>query len=131
MTPTNNQIKTAFYDLLSAANLGYPISWPGVDFTPPASGYWLEVMFFPNEGLDNGLRYADTVIPRGLFQVSSVTRPGKGSVGLGSVAEEIRATFPKGTQIVDMVRVIRQPWDMELEPQDDRMMIVVTVEYSG
>ena len=128
---TNNQIKTAFYGVLNTAALGYQISWPGVNFTPPATGSWLEVMFFPNESLDNGLAYDSQTIPRGIFQVSCVTRPGAGTVALGAIAEQIRTTFAKGTTITGSVRVIREPYDMELEPFEDRIKIVVSVEYSG
>jgi hypothetical protein len=128
---TNNQIKTAFYGLLNSAALGYEISWPSVNFKPPSTGSWLEVMFFPNESLDNGLAYDSATIARGIFQVSCVTRPGAGTVALGAIAEQIRTTFAKGTIITGSVRVIREPYDIELEAFDDRVKIVVSVEYSG
>lgn len=128
---TNNQIKQAFFGLLNAANLGYPISWPGVNFTPPATGSWLEVMFFPNASLDNGLAYDSTKTPVGIFQVSCVTRPGSGTIALGAMADQIRTTYAKGTTITGSVRVVREPYDFELDAMDDRIKIVVSVEYSG
>lgn len=131
MTPTNNSIYMAAITILNDAALGYQVSYPGFNFTPPSTGVWLEVEFFPNEGLDNGLRYADTVVPRGIFQVSCVDRPGSGLDAVNAAADQIRTLYAKGTTLVDQVRVIRQPYDMELKPQDDRMMVVVTVEYSG
>lgn len=128
---TNNQIKQALFSLLQSANLGHPIAWPGCNFEPPGSGEWLEVSFFPNEGIDNGLSYSDGVTPQGIFQVECVTRPGRGTVKLGAVADQVRGAFLKGQTITGMVRVIRTPYDMELDPRDDRMSIVVTIEYSG
>lgn len=131
MTPTNNEIYMAAITILNDAALGYRVSYPGFNFSPPSTGVWLEVAFFPNEGLDNGLRYADTVIPRGIFQVSCVNRPGAGLDAIHAAADEIRALYAKGTTLTGQVRVVRQPYDMELETDDDRMMVVVTVEYSG
>lgn len=131
MTPTNNEIYVAAANILEDSALSYPVSYPGVNFTPPPSGVWLEVEFFPNEGIDNGLRYADTVIPRGIFQVSCVNRPGAGLTDIHAAADQIRALYAKGTTLTGQVRVIRQPYDMELETMDDRLMVVVTVEYSG
>ena len=128
---TNNEIYVSAITLLNTAVLGYPISYPGYNFEPPSTGAWLEVEFFPNEGLDNGLRYADTVIPQGIFQVSVVTRPGGGIATLYSIADQLRLLYAKGTALVDTVRVTRQPYDMELTAGSDRMMFVVTVEYSG
>lgn len=131
MTPTNNQIYMAAITLLNNAALGYPISWPGFNFTPPSSGVWLEVSFFPNEGIDNGLAYTDGVVPRGIFQVACVNRPGAGLDAIHAAADEIRALYAKGAALVDRVRVVREPYDMELETEDDRLMVVVSIEYSG
>lgn len=131
MTPTNNQIYTAAITLLNSAALGYPVSYPGYNFTPPSSGVWLEVEFFPNTGLDNGLRYADKVVPQGIYQVACVNRPGAGLDAIHAAADKVRALYAKGTTLTGRVRVIREPYDMELETMDDRLMVVVTVEYSG
>ena len=129
--PTNNEIKSALFTLLSDADLGYPIAWPGVDFTPPASGYWLEVSFFPNRGYDDGISASSTVTPEGIFQVNAVTRPGGGVMGVGLVAAQVQAAFAKGTQVKDRVHVSRHPYQTEADKMDDRMMIAVTIEYSG
>lgn len=158
MTPTNNQIYMAAVTILDNSALTYPVSYPGFNFTPPSSGVWLEVEFFPNTGLDNGLRYADTVIPQGIYQVACVSRPGAGLDAIHAAADEIRSLYDKGKVLIyyrdlieyslyldfeeqeyrlenfaseNGVRVIREPYDMELETMDDRLMVVVTVEYSG
>lgn len=127
---TNNQIQTAFYDALGNAGLGYEIAYPGVDFTPPDSGEWLEVRFLPNEGVDNGLGYSDSYVPQGIFQVSAATRPGNGVIQIGKVADDVAAVFPKGAG-VGPVRVWRHPYQQQFVTMDDRVMIPVTVEYSA
>ena len=131
MTPTNNQIYMNAIQILKDSPLTYPVSWPGYNFDPPGAGLWLEVQFFPNQGIDNGLRYADGVVPQGILQVACVTRPGFGLETIHAAADEIRTLYAKGTAITGQVRVVRQPYDMELESEDDRLMVVVTIEYSG
>ena len=135
MTPTNNEIYMAAITLLNNAALGYPVSYPGYNFTPPDDGAWLKVDFFPNTGLDNGLAYSDTVIPRGILQIECVARPNAGLENLQPVANQVRSVFAKGTAIAGQVRVTRQPYDMNLPPneqyQPDRMKVVVSIEYSG
>lgn len=32
-----------------------PVAWPGINFTPPTTGSWLEVAWFPNQTADKGL----------------------------------------------------------------------------
>jgi hypothetical protein len=65
----NSDIIQAFFTQLNDAALGYDIAWPNVDFTPPATGIWLEVSHFPNRGIDTTLS-SQSVIRQGLFQVS-------------------------------------------------------------
>jgi hypothetical protein len=128
---TNTQIQEAFNAALTAASFGYPIGWPGVEFTPPGDGAWLEVAFFPNQGLDEGLPYNSSVTPMGLFQVSAATRPGSGVIGLEAVADSIRGAFPRGTVITSPVRVSRAPYNMQLIETDDKIFIPVSIPYAG
>ncbi|AGH31821.1 tail terminator [Salicola phage CGphi29] len=129
---TNNDIKKAFYDKLKAANLGYDIAFPGVNFTPPEKAAWLEVTFAPNRGFDNGIPNSSTLVPQGMFQVACMDRPGtRGSFRAGEAADQVKAVFPKGESLTGSVRVSRNPYDLELDAGDDRLMIAVTVEYEG
>jgi hypothetical protein len=128
---TNDEIYTALITLLNDAALGYPVGYLGYNFEPPASGPWLEVEFFPGEGIDRGLRYEDGVLPQGIFQVGVFVRPGAGVDELHALADQIRVVYAKGTAIVGSVRVTRTPYDMQIEVDSDRLMVVVTVEYSG
>lgn len=127
----NNTIKQALFSILSGASLGYPIAWPAVDFTPPASDEWLEVAFAPNSDLDNGLSYIDKTVPRGFFQVTVSGRPNKSTFTIEGIAQQLQVVFAKGTSISGLVRVVRKPEIMTADMLDDRVSIVVSVEYSG
>ena len=131
MTPTNTTIATALFSHLAAASLGYPIAWPGTDFTPPASGIWLEPMVMPNTGIDNGLAPTDGTVPQGLFQVAVYDRPGRGILEVNRAADDVKAAFLKNATITGLVRVQRNPWSFEIQPDDDRLSVIVTIPYTG
>ena len=126
---TNSQIQSALNGILSAASLGYPISWPGINFAPPESSYWLEVMHLPNRGVDDQLANDGHVSPQGIYQVMVVGRPGS-EIALRQAAESVQAAFPKGTNVVDAVRVTRHPYTTNVQYESDRMELAVTIEYS-
>jgi len=127
----NNQIQTALFDMLDSAALGYPIAWPGVDFTPPDSGLWLEVSFFPNEPMQDGIGDGASAAPRGNFQIAAADRPGAGVVNVTDLATTVAGIYPKGTVIVDPVRVRLTPYQLQLVKMDDRLMIPVTIPYGA
>lgn len=131
MTPTNNEIYTALITILNNAALGYQVSYPGYNFTPPDSGVWLEVMFFPNRGIDYDTGNTDEVTPQGNFQVMVHDRPGSGVTTIDTAVQEVMATYPKGTRIEGNVRVYRPAYVNELDPEDARMTKIVTIPYSG
>ena len=131
MTPTNTTIATALFNILGTSDLGYPIAWPGTDFTPPASGIWLEPMVMPNTGIDNGLAPTDATVPQGLFQVAVFDRPGRGILAVNRAADEVKAAFLKNATITGLVRVQRNPWSFEIQPDADRLSVIVTIPYTG
>jgi len=131
VTPTNTAIATALFSQLTAAALGYPIAWPGTDFTPPASGIWLEPMVIPNTGIDNGLAPTDGTVPQGLFQVAVYDRPGRGILEVNRAADDVKAAFLKNATITGLVRVQRNPYSFEIQPDGDRLSVIVTIPYSG
>jgi len=131
VTPTNTAIATALFSQLTAAALGYPIAWPGTDFTPPATGVWLEPMVMPNTGIDNGLAPTDGTVAQGLFQVAVYDRPGRGILEVNRAADEVKAAFLKNATITGLVRVQRNPWSFEIQPDGDRLSVIVTIPYSG
>ena len=131
MTPTNTAIATALFSQLTAAALGYPIAWPGTDFMPPATGVWLEPMVMPNAGIDNGMAATDTTIPQGIFQVGVFDRPGRGVLAVNRAADDVKAAFLKNATITGLVRVQRHPWSFEIQPDADRLSVIVTIPYTG
>lgn len=128
---TNTEIQQGFYDALIDANLGYPIAYPAIDFTPPASGVWLEISFFPNRGIDDLMANDSQVIPQGMFQVMAVTRPGDGLFPVTNAAQSVMMAMPKGTRLADLVRTNRHPYQSDAVKEGDRVMIPVTLEYSS
>jgi len=128
----NEDLQKSFYTLLQALNtatLGnLPVAWPSVPFTPPASGYWLEVAFFPNTPIDNGLPDNASIIPQGFFQVSACGRPAH-MIPLSGIADKIVAGFPRGTAI-DVCRVVKTPNMMTpLLDEKDRVILPVVIYY--
>lgn len=121
--------RTAFMQAIQAANLGYPIAWPGVNFTPPATGIWLEVSLFENDPLQPGLANDAPISERGILQVTACNRPGTGFVTLASAASAVIAAFPKGKRIEGSVKVNRTPYRMGDITDDDKLMIPVRIEY--
>lgn len=126
---TNSTIQNALDGILIAASLGYPIAWPGQDFTPPASGYWLEVTYLPNRGVDDRLANDGHVSPQGIYQVSVVSRPVP-ELQLRAVAETVQSAFSPGTSITGNVRVTRAPYTTSMQSEQDRVRLSITIEYS-
>jgi hypothetical protein len=134
MTPTNTAIAKALFDKLIAASLGYEILMPGLTggaATPPALGIWLEPMVMPNTGIDNGLAPTDGTVPQGLFQVAVYDRPGRGILEVNRAADDVKAAFLKNATITGLVRVQRNPWSFEIQPDGDRLSVIVTIPYTG
>jgi len=125
----NSAIETALNQILEAAALGYPVAWPGIDFTPPANGEWLEVIYLPNQGVDDRLADDGYVSPQGIYQVTVASRP-QSEIKLREAAEAVQAVFPKGTRISGNIRVGSHPYTSSARIEDDRMRLPVTVEYS-
>ena len=128
---SQSSIMLAFFSQLNAANTSnYPVAWPGVPFTPPASGIWIEPQVLPNQGLDNGLSASDAVVPQGLAQFIVWTRPGGGMLAVTSAAEALAAAFPKNGILSGLIRIQRAPWLTVLDSEPDKVGVLVTVPYS-
>lgn len=115
-----------------AAGLSPPmaVSYPGISFTPPAEGMWLEVRWFPNETQNYGIPNAGPFLMQGFGQVSACYRIGSGIVGGLSVAGAIVSALGKGT-VLGRVKVERQPWISAVITEDDRLMHPITIPYRG
>lgn len=134
MTPTNEQIYTALITILNGAALGYPVIYEGFTKTPPSTGVWLQVSFFPNRGIDYDTANTEEVVPQGNFQVEVFTRPFKSlaeKTALDTAIFSVMSLYAKGTAITGRVRVYRPPYANGLDPLPDRISTVVTIPYSG
>jgi len=126
---TNSDIAQAFFSIIDSAALGYPIAYPTKSFTPPDSGHWLEVSFMPNSGIDQGLK-SGTVLMQGLAQVNVCGRPDTGLIPLHNISEQVGALFPKNLVISGNVRVSKTPYNTDIIPLEDRIILPLTVMYS-
>jgi hypothetical protein len=108
-----------------------PVSYPGVPFTPPAAGIWLELRWFPNASLTRGISDASPAVTLvGIGQVSVCDRPGAGLAGGLSTADAVVAWFAKGTTL-GVARVEVQPWVSAVLSEPDRTVYPVTVRWRG
>jgi hypothetical protein len=133
---TNNTILMACDQILIDAELGYPIAFHGIPFSPPpATGVWLQVTYLPNEGIQQGIGNDATVIEQGIYQVMACRRIVDATITGGvtplqSALALVAAEYPKGKIITGLVRVQRSPYQSSLIEDEDRMMIPLTIQYS-
>ena len=123
-------ILEAFLTHLGTMSNGIPIAWPGINFTPPDSGYWLEAKHFPGDPENISWEAGSKNAYRGFCQVSVYTRPGSGEIGLSGLAEDVIAHFPKGLQLAG-VRVRKRPHQSPSITNDGKTFIPVTIYYLG
>jgi hypothetical protein len=107
-----------------------PVAYPGVTFTPPDNGQWLEVRMFPNETQNYGLANTGVFIHRGFMQVTVCERPGGGITAGLALAGEVVDAFDKGTEASPAL-VTRRPWISSVLSQPDRTMYPVTIPYEA
>jgi hypothetical protein len=131
---SDSAIFTAFADKLAAfvASLSpeIPVAYPNVHFTPPADGVWLEMAWFPNETRNYGIADDGPAQVRGFGQVSVCSRTGSGALDALDLAGSIIEWFAKGTEL-GHARVETMPWASSVLQSDDRLVVPVTIRYSG
>ncbi len=83
------------------------IAWPMVDFTPPASGMWLEA--FPSITATNKgeMAFTGRADRLGLMQVTVVAPLQDGEAPALEVAGQIAAHFAEGTRLVSGSTTVR------------------------
>lgn len=129
---TETSIFDAFATTLAifATAQSVPVAWPGVAFTAPGSGQWIEMAWFPNETLNMGFGNDGPSNHRGFGQLSCCCRPGVGIEAVMTLAGNAIAAFAKGTAL-GPARVERKPWASTVLVAGDRISIPVTVPYLG
>lgn len=129
---TNDAIYDAFATLVGAfaAAQGVLCSYPGVGFTPPSAGVWLELQWFPNETQNYGTADDAPSLLQGFAQLSACYRPGAGLTPGNQMADKIIAAFGKGATFAG-VRVYRKPWVNSVIADPERVMHPVTIPWRG
>lgn len=113
-----------------AASVGLQCAYPGVGFTPPTAGQWLEFQWFPNETQNYAIGDESPSLKQGFAQLSVCYRPGAGVRQGNERTDQIIAAFRKGTTFAGM-RVYRQPWTNNLITDPSRIMHPVTIMWRG
>jgi hypothetical protein len=126
-------IADALFWKLSQANLGLPIAFPGLDFTPP-SGPYLQASFQPNRPPPRPIGFVEPRGAIGLLQISVRWPGGQGALKAYDVAETVKAAFPIGSEISRngvRVRIVTDPSVAgHLTEDDNRIMVPVTIPWS-
>ena len=121
---------TAVQAFASVLSPPLPVAWPNLPFTPPNSGLWLEVSWFPNGSSPVGLAFADDDWLQGFGQVA-VCFPSKSGLTAGEeMADAIIAGIPRGTRFASAL-VYRSPSKMNPIQEPNRVTIPVTIMWSG
>ena len=103
-----------------------PNRWPGVAFTPPNDGPWIEPTVVFGEGTEttkNGRNIVTGVIAVNLFD-----RPGTGAGPLYEVADRLRDVFNR----VDLTDLrLRVPSGPRLVAEDPYLQLALTVSFQA
>lgn len=125
---------TAIYDEFAirlgalADGLGLPVSYPGLHFTPPDDGLWLELLVFWNGNIPYGLANSGPTIDQGFFRVMVGYRHGAGLMPAQQLAELVIAAFPKGSTFA-RARVEQTPALSGPIQMDDKLFVPVTIRW--
>lgn len=116
---------TAFY----ANEIGITeVAYPNMTFTPPDSGFWIELTVFPNP-VDPDLT-GNYVAQRGIWQINVCARKEIGILDLYNKADELLAAGPvKGVSENGLV-ITTAPRILSAIQMDDRFILPITIEYS-
>lgn len=128
----DTDIYDAFAELVVsfATAQGLPCSYPGLGFSPPATGPWLELQWFPNQTQNYGMDDDGPSLMQGFAQLSACYRPGSGIMVGTAITDQIIAAFAKGTTFAGM-RVERKPWTSSIIQDPQRIMHPVTIRWRG
>ena len=123
------EIEEAFFSAVKDSGINLPIAYPGMNFTPPTKGQWLEVSVFRNEPANQPLANKRGV-EQGIMQITVCGRPGSGMVPLRNTALNILAAFPKGFLFASYHRIVNNPYMLSLITESDKIMLPVSMSYS-
>ena len=128
-------IHEAIYSHVGAlgASLEIPVSYPGVNFTAPDAGRWLELIVLPNGNLNQPINSNSTPLPKGLFRVNVCSSSREdNSMTLFATADTVAAAFPLGLPLLGhVVRIGGWPEIDDLMVDDGVMRVPVRMVYTS
>ena len=103
-----------------------PIRWPGVGFTPPSSGPWIEPTAVFGDGSETTKNGRNLVV--GVLTVTLFDRPGVGAGPLYTLADLLRDVFNR----VDLPNLtLRVPSGPRLVAEDPFLQLALTVPFEA
>lgn len=128
-------IMTAFMAKLDIFG-ALPIAWPGRHTSPPSTGMWLEVKFFPNEPQNLSWDNDSQQLLKGYFQIGVFYRPGinigqVSSVTASELADSLINHFPKGLRLLRNIRIFKTAWQRSAFDMEGKSVIPITIPYLG
>lgn len=110
-----------------------PVKFIGRTFTPPDKGGWLEIVFIPNDIMN---QYWDTSKTyRGMFRlVFHWVIDDGGAYGIMDLARSVGAYFTKGLHLVDPggnvnVKITDNPNNMGLIEEPPELLLPLSIRY--
>ena len=123
------EIEEAFSDAIHADFTALPVAYPGVNFTPPTSGQWLEVAVFRNPEANQPIANRRGV-EQGILQIVLCGRAGIGVRALLPLMNQVRALYPKGRAFASGHRIVDNANVLSPQIENDRLMLPVSMSYS-
>ncbi len=128
---TNTALKTAIFQAVNtfATTNSLPCSFPGVSFTKPATGEWLELSVVTNDrdfGLNDSIKFR-----RGIVQINVCgIKDRSGDLALQAIADLIESGWQRGDVLTGGIRVSTNPLVEEAIIRDSTDYILpVSFEY--
>ena len=104
------------------------IAYPNKSFTPPDSGFWLEMTAFPNP-VDPDLN-GNYVAQRGIWQINVCARKEIDPSSVYKKVDELLAIGPEKGVTSSGITITTAPKVMSQIQLDDRFILPITIEYS-
>lgn len=123
------EIEEAFFASVAAAFPSLPVSYPGVNFTPPDHGQWLEVTIFRSEPANQPLGNTRGV-DQGIMQITVCERPGRGMIPVRNAANAVIGAYPKGYTFASFHRIVNNPYMLSVIVEPTKIMLPVSMSYS-
>lgn len=112
----------------------HPVSWPNVNFTPPASKKYLRVTHFPNTTDSGFVSNTSTDEHKGILQITVCAPLNSGESAARDIAGLVVEHFPKGMPLYSdgvKVRIAKRPDVASKITTDTEIQIPVSIRYEA